>query len=152
MPCRGSCKLPVHSVSAFGGIYKAMETASIVLCLQRPPAAPLIKPNLKNSFVISIMDQLYHNSGLQGAPCELPMRVPRNLPPLAFSCPEVPTNNMYQTNWGTKETPNPFLEPIDEGSSTSPAAAKHMADFLPIFASCIQYRCMEYASRDAPIH
>ena len=85
------------------------------------------------------MDQLGHYAGLQGAPHEWPMRVLRNLPPLGFSFPEVPEDNTHQTNLGMNKTPTPSLEPINEGLSTSFAAAKYMADFLPIFASCIQY-------------
>ena len=114
------------------GVNKAVEAASIVLCLQRPPAAPLTKQNLHNSFVISTMDQIYHNEGLRGTPRELPMCVPENPPSLGFSSLGIPTDNMYQQNWGTSKVSTPSLEPINDGSSTSPASTQYMADLLPI--------------------
>ena len=79
------------------------------------------------------MDQLDHNEGIQGTPRELPMCVPENPPPLGFSSFGVPTDNMYQQNWGTSKIPTPSLEPINDGSSTSPASTQYMADLLPIF-------------------
>ena len=129
-------------------VNKAIETASVVLCLPRPPAASLTKQSLQISFIITTMDQLDHYAGLQGTPHKLPIGVLRNLRSLGFSSPDVPADNMYQTNWGTNESPTSSLGPIDEGSSPLPAAAKHLADILLIFASCIQCECVEYASRD----
>ncbi len=106
-----------------------METVGFVLCLQRPPAAPLTKHNLQSSFSITTMDQFDHNAGLQGAPRELPMCVPENPSSLGFSSPGVPVANMYQENWCTNEAPAPSLEPINEGSGMSPASTQYMADF-----------------------
>ena len=153
VPCRSEVPVNYQYIACLPlGVNKEMGTVRIGLCPQRPPAAPLTKQSLQNTFVISTMDQLDHDAGLQGAPRELFMCPPRNQPLLGFSSLEVPAVNMYQTNGGTNEILTPSLEPINEGASTSPVATRCMADFLPIFASRIRYGCVEYVSRDVSSH
>ena len=76
--------------------------SSCVFNVHQPPQ--LNKQNPQNSFVISTMDQLDHNAGLQGAPRELP----RESTSPGLLVPRNPCKQHVPAKLGHRHNPNTF--------------------------------------------
>ena len=94
------------------GVNKATQTASIVLCLQRPQNRSAHQAQSEEQFSTTIMDQFDHNPGLQGTPHELTTHSTENSPSVGFLSLDVPAGNMHQGIWGMGVVPTPSIEPM----------------------------------------